>query len=76
MMLDVLRAVKEGAEGPTRIMYRANLSWSVCRGILRHLDSKGLVRAVAEGGRTRYGITAKGSEVLAGYTSAVSAIEC
>jgi predicted transcriptional regulator len=75
MMLDVLQVVKDSEEGPTRIMYRANLSWSICRGILDRLAAKELVKVVSEGGRSRYGITAKGAEVLRAYTTAVNEIE-
>ncbi len=63
MMLDLLEAVRGGVEGPTRIMYRANLSWSVCQNLLRHLVERGLIRLV-EGTRKRYALTPKGSDVL------------
>jgi len=64
MMLDVLEAVKEGPERPTRIMYRANLSWSICQDLLGHLVERGLVRPIAEGERKRYDLTPKGSQVI------------
>lgn len=75
MMLDVLQVVKASEEGPTQIMYRANLSWSICRGMLDRLAAKGLVGVVSEGGRKRYGITPKGAEVLRAYTIAADEIE-
>jgi len=64
MMLDILEAVKEGPERPTRIMYRANLSWSICQNLLGHLLERGLVRLIAEGERKRYDLTPKGSQVI------------
>lgn len=64
MMLGILKAIKGGAEGPTRIMYRANLSWSICQDLLGHLVKRGLVRLIAEDERKRYELTPRGSEVL------------
>lgn len=64
MMLDILESLKEGTEGPTRIMYRANLSWSVLQELLGHLVNRGLIKPVDEGTRKRYQLTAKGSDVL------------
>ena len=49
MMVDVLRAVRGGAVLPTRVMYRSNLSWSVCQDLLKHLAAKGLLETRAEG---------------------------
>ncbi len=68
MMLDILEAVKEGPERPTRIMYRANLSWSVCQDLLGHLVGRGLIRLIAEGERKRYELMPKGSQVI-GWSS-------
>ncbi len=70
MMLDILEAVSGATEGPTQIMYRANLSWSVCQDLLRHLVERDLIRLV-EGTRKRYALTPKGSDVL-GWSSRVA----
>ena len=75
MMLDVLQVLGGSEEGPTRIMYRANLSWSICRQMLDRLAAKELVKVVSEGGRSRYGITPRGAEVLRAYTMAANEIE-
>jgi predicted transcriptional regulator len=66
-MLDILAAVKGKAEKPTRIMYRSNLSWSLCQELLRHLAGKGLVRVVAQGRRKRYELTPQGDAVLVSF---------
>jgi predicted transcriptional regulator len=64
MMLDILESVKEGAEGPTRIMQRANLSWSVLQGLLERLVRREFVKPETDGARKRYEITPRGLEVL------------
>ncbi|MGP8125830.1 MAG: winged helix-turn-helix domain-containing protein [Nitrososphaerales archaeon] len=68
IMFDILTAVKGEAEKPTRIMYRSNLSWSVCQDLLRHLTGKGLIKVVAEGKRKRYELTPQGRGVLTSFT--------
>ena len=35
--MDILRAVSEGREKPTHIMYRANLSWSKLKNSIENL---------------------------------------
>ncbi len=67
-MFDILAAVKGKVEKPTRIMYRSNLSWSVCQELLRHLTGKGLIKVVAEGKRKRYELTPEGDAVLVSFT--------
>lgn len=62
-MLDILEAVREGVEGPTRIMYKANLSWCICQDLLGLLIKRGLIRPV-EGTRKGYELTPKGSDIL------------
>ncbi len=63
-MMDILGAVKGNVEKPTRIMSRANLSWSICQDLLGHLVERGLIKVVVEGARKRYELTPKGSDVL------------
>lgn len=65
--MHMLRAVQEGAEGPTQIMYRANLSWSVLREHLQQLLLKGFLAETTDGARRKYGLTAKGSGIVASY---------
>lgn len=64
MMVDILRAVNAGEVGPTRIMYKSNLSWFVCQELLRHLCAKGFLMAKTDGGRRRYELTATGLDVM------------
>ena len=74
MMVDVLRAVRGGAALPTRVMYRSNLSWSVCQDLLKHLAAKGLLETRAEGERRVIVLTPRGSLALSGYCRAVEEI--
>jgi predicted transcriptional regulator len=68
IMLDVLSAVQNGEEKPTRIMYSANLSWKPTRKILGILVDQGLLRDIEVTGSKRskrsYVITEKGVNVL------------
>ena len=43
ILLDVLNAIKNGTEKPTRIMYEANLSWKLLNDTLSYLVSQDLV---------------------------------
>jgi hypothetical protein len=40
---DMLAAIGKGAEKPTHIMYKANLSWNVMQAYLKVLVTQGLV---------------------------------
>jgi predicted transcriptional regulator len=74
MMVDVLRAVRGGAVLPTTVMYRSNLSWSVCQHLLKHLAAKGLLETRPKGERRLIVLTPKGSLALSGYCRAVEEI--
>jgi len=65
--MDMLKAVKEGAEKPTQIMYKANLSWVALQTQLQALLEKELLKWVAEGTRKRYELTLKGTNVMYSY---------
>ena len=65
--MDMLKAVKEGAEKPTQIMYKANLSWVALQTHLQTLLEKGLLQWVADGTRKRYELTMRGSNVMYSY---------
>lgn len=41
--LDVLNAINEGIEKPTRIMYESNLSWKILNSTLSNLISQSLI---------------------------------
>jgi predicted transcriptional regulator len=65
--MDMLKAVREGAEGPTQIMYRANLSWINLQMHLKILVVNGLLAPVEIGNRKRYELTTKGLNVMNRY---------
>jgi predicted transcriptional regulator len=66
--MEVLNAVREGMDKPTRIMYATNMSWKPVRKILDNLVDRGLLSAIENtvGNRVkrRYEITEKGISVL------------
>ena len=66
--LNILSAVKDGVDKPTRIMYAANMSWKPVQRILSHLVEQGLleVRMNTESRqpKKRYALTDKGANVL------------
>jgi len=68
IVLNVLSAVKEGVDKPTRIMYAANLSWKPMQSILRSLVQQGLLKEIenTDSKRTkrRYEITEKGMRLV------------
>ncbi len=68
---EVLKAIGSGEEKPTRIMYKANLSWKVLRVYLAHLQRIGLVTEVESEERKIYRLSSKGFEVLHNYLSLV-----
>ena len=79
LVLGVLRAVRDGVDKPTRIMYAVNLSWRPTQGILGSLVEQGLLDAVeVEGGRrskVRYSVTEKGLGVLGYFDGARELID-
>jgi len=68
IMLNVLNAVHDGVDKPTRIMYAANMSWNPTKKILEKLVGEGFLEVNEEpsGKRSkkRYEITEKGIKVL------------
>lgn len=69
--MDMLKAIKTGAEKPTQIMYKANLSWVALQTHLKFLIEKGLLRWVTEGTRKRYELTLKGSSIMFSYAKII-----
>jgi len=64
ILIDILKAVADGKQKPTHIMYRANLSWTRLKRQLDFLTKQEmLVDTEVEDGTT-YRITQKGKEVL------------
>ena len=74
IMLTILKAVKEGVEKPTNIMYTANLSYVPTQRILQSLERQGLLNKRYETviGRSmkRYEITEKGHNALTYFEKA------
>ncbi|MDH2900553.1 MAG: winged helix-turn-helix domain-containing protein [archaeon] len=64
MYLDILRAIGSGAEKPTHVMYKANLSWVVMRGFLENLKAQGLVEEALVEGRSSLHLSNRGFELL------------
>ena len=46
LYLEVLKPIKNGTEKPTRIMYEANLSWTLLQDILYSLETQDLVEEI------------------------------
>ena len=68
IQLEVLKAVREGVDKPTRIMYATNMSWNPVRKILDSLVDGGFVSVITTNGgnrsKRRYEITEKGVSVI------------
>ncbi len=76
--LDVLWIVKNGVDRPTRIMYKANLSWKPFQETLKFMLDCGLLagsNSEEEDQRKSYRITEKGNEVLKYFTLAKNLLE-
>ena len=72
--MDILRAIMEGAEGPTQIMYKANLSWILLCDHLSALGDQGFVGEKTVGNRKKYSLTGKGIEIVGAYLSLIREI--
>jgi len=66
---DILKAVAAGAEKPTHIMYRANLSWTVMQSYIKDLENRELVLSKDTDGKRMYSLTEKGFLLLRQYVS-------
>ena len=67
VLLDILDAVSEGSVGPTKVMYRSNLSWLLFQESLDFLIANGLLIEEFDSVRRSYRLTEKGFKVLKGY---------
>jgi predicted transcriptional regulator len=63
---DILSAIGQGAQRPTHVMYRANLSWTVLQQYLSVLIQRDLVKCDDDGGAGArlYSLTHRGFQVL------------
>ena len=66
---DILKAIGAGAEKPTHIMYKANLSWTVMQGYIRALEVRGLVLTQDLEGKKTYHLSDKGFHLLNQFIS-------
>ena len=74
MMIHVLDAVRNGADRPTQVMYKSNLSWSICQSFLGRLSERGFLKVTSEGPRRRYKLTPTGLEMLSSFTRVAEAM--
>ena len=65
--LDILKAVSEGRQKPTHIMYRANLSWTRLKTHLSFLTGQDLLEESDNKEGTIYLLTSKAKETLGYY---------
>ena len=63
-LFDILTIIAAGAEKPTHIMYKANLSWTIMQQNMRLLESQGLVVPSDDEGRRVYHLSEKGFALL------------
>ena len=60
---DILRAIG-GAEKPTHVMYKANLSWTVMQAYIKALQRQNLIVEEVEEGKRHYHLSQKGFKIL------------
>jgi predicted transcriptional regulator len=66
---DILKAIGAGAEKPTHIMYKANLSWTVMQSYIRSLEAQGLVIPTMDDEKKTYHLSDKGFQLLNQFVS-------
>ena len=62
--VDILRILSRGETKPTRIMYKANLSWIPLQEVFKHLIDQNIIRELETSKRKEYVITDKGRRAL------------
>lgn len=67
--IDILDAIAEGRDRPTRIMYSANTSWIPLQQLLEMLLTCGLIIERNHNGARRYLLTEKGAKTLTYFDS-------
>src|SRR5579872_2430173 len=65
--MDILTVLRDGATGPTQIMYKANLSWIAASQHLRELVEHAIVSENSLKTRVSYQLTEKGISILRSY---------
>ncbi len=61
---DIMHAISTGAEKPSHIMHKANLSWAGMTQFLRMLESSGLVTVEEFSGNKSYRLSDAGFKIL------------
>lgn len=64
---EIVKAVGGGAQRPTHIMYKANLSWSVMQEYITNLESFGILNSAVMDGKRVFHLTQKGFALLNKY---------
>ena len=70
----VLKVIMNGADGPTQIMYGANLSWMLLCEHLKALVELKFVEEKVISNRKKYSLSTKGVDVIQSYLSVVREI--
>ena len=68
---DVLKTIGEGVDKPTRIMYKANLSWNTLEDALSTLVNKEFIIERRIGNNRRYSLGIKGQNALDHFNKAL-----
>ncbi len=69
---DTLNAIERGIVKPTRIMYKANLSWKSMQDIFGKLIDSGLILEETLGNLKQYHVTEKGRSALSCYSKSLA----
>jgi predicted transcriptional regulator len=68
LFLAVLKAIRDGCDKPTRIMYACNMSWKPMKKMLKKVTEKGYVAEMEYNGNKRspkrYVISERGKNIL------------
>lgn len=72
--MDILACIKAGAEKPTQIMYKANLSWASLKEHLLVLEQGKLLATVEYGERRRYELTDRAIAILMSYEKVLEGV--
>ncbi|MCJ7632748.1 hypothetical protein MUP77_10210 [Candidatus Bathyarchaeota archaeon] len=68
---DILKTIGEGVDKPTRIMYKANLSWNTLEDALATLVNKEFIVEKRAGNSRRYILGIKGQNALEHFNKAL-----
>jgi predicted transcriptional regulator len=72
---DILNTINNGEVRPTRIMYKANLSWEVLQEIFETLIKNGFITEGINRNHNQYNLTAKGQNALLYYQKSIDGLQ-